>query len=90
MFYVSCPNQPPEEVRKIFVKGNIGCGIFVDLQKASDAVEHDILIAKLEHYGICVIANDWFKSYFFDRKQIFVINGYVPNQASIKHDVAHS
>ena len=32
-----------EDIRKNLDKGNIGCGIFVDLQKAFDAVEHDIL-----------------------------------------------
>ena len=32
-----------EDIRKNVDKGNIGCGIFVDLQKAFDAVEHDIL-----------------------------------------------
>ena len=36
-------------------------------------VEHDILLAKLEHYGIHGIANEWLKSYLFDRKQFVLL-----------------
>ena len=50
-------------------KGNINWGIFADLQKAFDNVEHDILFAKLEHYGIRGLANEWFRSYLSSRKQ---------------------
>ena len=57
-----------EDIRKNVDKGNIGCGIFVDLQKAFDAVEHDILLAKFENYGICGMANNCFFSYLFNRK----------------------
>ena len=32
-----------EKIRKTLDEGYIGCGIFVDLQKASDTVDHDIL-----------------------------------------------
>ena len=60
-----------EDIRKNLDEGNIGCGIFVDLQKAFDTVEHDILLAKLEHYGICALANEWFRSYLCKRKQCF-------------------
>ena len=57
-----------EDIRKNLDQGNIGCGIFVDLRKAFDTVEHNILLAKLEHYGIRGISNESFKSYLFDRK----------------------
>ena len=65
---------------------NIGCGIYIDLQKAFDTVEHTWL-AKLEHYGIHGIANEWFKFYLFDRKQFVYINGHVSNKASINYGV---
>ena len=46
-----------ESIRKNLDEGNIVCGIFVDLQKAFDTVEHDILFSKLEHYGVRDLAN---------------------------------
>ena len=52
-----------EIIRKYLDEGKFACGIFVDLQKVFDTVEHDILLTKLEYYGVRGLANDWFKSY---------------------------
>ena len=71
-----------ENIRKNLDEGNVGCDIFVDLQKAFDTVEYDILLSKLEHYGIRGLPNEWFKSYLSNS-----INGYDSNLADVKFGV---
>ena len=76
-----------KKIIKSFDDGNICCGVFADLRKAFDAVDHQILLAKLNHYGIRGVLNDWFKSYLFNHNQYVSINGYESHLAVINFGV---
>ena len=71
----SCINIT-EDIRSTLDGGRYGCGIFIDLQKAFDTVNHEILLKKLEHYGIRGDTLKWFHSYLSDRSQFVTINGH--------------
>ena len=55
-------------------KGKFSVGIFLDLSKAFDTINHKILIRKLEHYGIRGVVKKWFENYLCNRKKLVVIS----------------
>ena len=59
----------------------------VDLQKAFDTVDHQILLVKLNHYGICEVSNYWFKFHLSNRNQHAPINEYESGLTAINCDI---
>ena len=57
------------EISDSFEKDKFTIGVFIDLSKAFDTVDHDILTKKLERYGVTGTNLTWFKSYLTGRKQ---------------------
>ncbi len=75
--------QITEQIKYSIEKGMYGCGIFIDLKKAFDTVNHSILLKKLEHYGIRGTSLQWFTSYLTNRKQYVYHNGHSSKIKSI-------
>ena len=57
--------------------------VFLDIQKAFDCIDHNILLDKLKFYGISQIELKWFHSYLTDRYQQCQINGFLCKKGKI-------
>ena len=71
-----------EKNRKIIDDVKFACGVFLDLQQVFDTVNHQILISKLEHYGVRGAPLNLLKSCLKNRKQ-FVSVKYGVLQGSV-------
>ena len=66
-----------EKLRKAIDNGEIIWGVFLDLQKAFDTVDHEILISKLELYGTPGVPLHWLKTFLTQRHQYVYIKHYI-------------
>ena len=58
-------------------KGLVTGVVFIDLRKAFDTVNTDVLLAKLPHFGITGIEHQWFRSYLTGRSQSVTVDGHL-------------
>jgi len=73
-----------EEITDSIENKLITSGIFIDLKKAFDTVDHEIVLRKLEHYGIRGIALEWIRSYLTNRHQYVIVNEIESEERLIK------
>ena len=76
-----------EKIRSALDQNIFACGVFIDLQKAFDTVNHDILLHKLDHYGIRGLPNKWFQSFLSGRSQYTSIKDKSSNKLPTTHGV---
>ena len=62
------------EISDLFNDNKLVLAIFLDLTKAFDTLDHDIILTKLRNYGFRGVVNDWFRNYLNNRQQKVRIN----------------
>ena len=72
-----------DRLYKIIDSNSTPITVFLDLSKAFDTINHEILLAKLKYYGLENKELKWFTSYLTNRKQFVDINGTVSDMKSI-------
>ena len=75
------------EITKGIERNNISAGVYLDLAKAFDTVNHKLLIQKLKNIGIRGPFLDWFTSHLTDREHSVQINNTTSSKLKMKHGV---
>ena len=75
--------QLVEQINQSFEKNEFNLGVFVDLSKAFDAVDHQILLKKIEYYGIAGNNRRCFENYLKDRQQFISLENNFTKRVTV-------
>ena len=73
-----------EKIRTAWASKKVALGVFIDLKKAFDTVDHQILLHKLEHYGVRGQSLALLESYLKDRSQYVCYGGHDSERGSVE------
>ena len=73
MSTVHAATELVEQILSAIYNQSCCAGVFIDLKKAFDTVDHELLLEKRNVYGIRGVANKWLQNYLSNRKQYVVI-----------------
>ena len=68
--------------------GLINGVVFIDLKKAFDTIDHQIMLQKLKNYGIDQMSLTWFESYLTNRIQKCRVYDQMSNSAQVTYGVS--
>ena len=79
----SCLSYLSNKIQKGFEEGNLTGMILIDLQKAFDTIDHEILLCKMKYLGFTESAINWFRSYLANRTFVVHVNGEYSNPGNL-------
>ena len=68
-----------ENITKSFEDKEYTLGVFLDLSKTFNTIDHIIFLATLDHFRVWRAANEWFRSYLNGRLMQTEIDGRISN-----------
>ena len=80
---VSCLLKSTDDWYANMDKGRFTATAFFDFKKAFDTVDHDILLQKIEKYGVIALEHIWFPSYLKNRRRLCRVNGVASSMGEI-------
>lgn len=72
-----------EELSSAVNEKKFAVGVFIDLKKAFDTIDHDIVLEKMERFGVRGVGLEWSKSYFRHRSQYVQVGDAMSKPADI-------
>ena len=78
-----------ERVKSLMDRGGVVGAVFLDLRKAFDTVNHNILQSKFDQFNFSSSASSWFKSYLSTRTQCVKINNVLSDFKNLSTGVPH-